>query len=60
MEDQQIEELYAKLSYPTAAKFRAALEKRGIKLSAKAVQEFVSKYGQRQVLRPSGHMPAES
>ena len=52
MDDTQLEDFYAKLSYPTAAKFRAALEKRGIKLSAKAVQEFVSKYGQRQVLAP--------
>ena len=52
MEDTQLEELYAKLSYPTAAKIRAALHKRGVKLSTKAAQEFVSKFGQRQVLAP--------
>ena len=58
MDVAQLEELYAKLSYPTAAKFRAALEKRGVKISSKAVQEFVNRFGQRQVLSPE--RPAES
>jgi hypothetical protein len=52
MDDDQIAVLYAKLSYPTAAKFRATLAKRGVKISVKDAQEIASRFGQRQVLAP--------
>jgi hypothetical protein len=57
MDDDQIAVLYAKLSYPTAAKFRATLAKRGVKISVKEAQEIASRYGQRQVLAPARSFP---
>ena len=52
MNAEEIERLYATLSYPTTAKFKAALEKRGVKLKTEEVQAITSKFGQRQVLAP--------
>jgi len=52
MDDDQIAVLYAKLSYPTAAKFRATLAKRGVKISVKDAQAIASRLGQRQALAP--------
>jgi len=57
MDDDQIAVLYAKLSYPTAAKFRATLAKRGVKISIKEAQEIASRSGQRQVLAPAQQYP---
>ena len=44
---QRIAELYRELSYPGAAKFQAALRKRGIKVSDAAVRELVAEQGGR-------------
>ena len=57
MNAEEIERLYAALSYPTTAKFKAALEKRGVKLNTKEVQEITSRFGQRQVLAPDRKFP---
>ena len=57
MNAEEIERLYATLSYPTTAKFKAALEKRGVKLKTKEVQEITSSFGQRQVLAPDQKFP---
>ena len=57
MDDDQIAFLYAKLSYPPAAKFRATLAKRGVKISIKEAQEIASRSGQRQVLAPAQQYP---
>ena len=57
MDDDQIAALYAKLSYPSAAKFRATLAKRGVKISVKDAQAIASRFGQRQVLAPERQFP---
>ena len=49
---QRIAELYRELSYPGAAKFQAALRKRGIKVSDAAVRELVAEQGGRQLFAP--------
>jgi len=58
----RIAALYRELSYPSEAKFRAALRKRGIKVSADFVREIVSDQGVRQLTaaapRFTGHVTA--
>ena len=48
----RVAELYRELSYPGAAKFQAALRKRGIKFSDAAVRELVAEQGGRQLFAP--------
>jgi transposase InsO family protein len=48
----RVAELYKQLSYPGAAKFQAALRKRGIKFSDAAVRELVAEQGGRQLFAP--------
>ena len=45
--------LYRELSYPSAAKFRAALRKRGINVSADFVKEVVADQSVRQLTAPA-------
>jgi transposase InsO family protein len=58
----RIAALYRELSYPSEAKFRAALRKRGIKVSADFVREIVADQGVRQLTaaapRFTGHVTA--
>ena len=49
---QRIAALYREMSYPGAAKFQAALRKRGIKISDAAVRELVAEQGGRQLFAP--------
>ena len=49
---QRVAALYKELSYPGAAKFQAALRKRGIKFSDAAVRELVAEQGGRQLFAP--------
>jgi hypothetical protein len=44
--------LYEELSYPSAAKFRRAVQKRGEQVSLKDALAFVQTYGQQQVTAP--------
>jgi hypothetical protein len=44
--------LYEELSYPSAAKFRRAVQKRGDQVSLKDALAFVQTYGQQQVTAP--------
>ena len=48
----RIAALYRGLSYPSEAKFRAALRKRGIKASAEFVKEVVADQSSRQLIAP--------
>ena len=54
--------LYREMSYPSAAKFRAALRKRGINVSAEFVDNVVADQGVRQLTAPAppftGHVTA--
>ena len=54
--------LYREMSYPSAAKFRAALRKKGIKVSAEFVKEVVADQSVRQLTAPAprftGHVTA--
>ena len=56
----RIAALYRELSYPSEAKFRAALRKRGIQVSAHFVKELVADQGARQLFAPpprfTGHV----
>lgn len=56
--------LYRELSYPSAAKFRAALRKRGINVSADFVKEVVADQSVRQLTAPAprftGHVTARA
>ena len=56
--------LYRELSYPSAAKFRAALRKRGINVSADFVKEVVADQSVRQLTAPAprftGHVTART
>jgi hypothetical protein len=58
----RIAALYRELSYPSAAKFRTALRKKGIQLSAESVKELVADQGARQLTAPPprwiGHVTA--
>ena len=44
--------LYAELSYPSAAKFEAALAKRGIRVPDAFVRQLVGEQGDRQLFAP--------
>ena len=44
--------LYAELSYPSAAKFKAALAKRGIRVPDAFVRQLVGEQGDRQLFAP--------
>ena len=48
----RVADLYRELSYPGAAKFQAALKKRGIKFSDAAVRELIDEQGGRQLFAP--------
>ena len=48
----RVADLYRELSYPGAAKFQAALRKRGIKFSDAAIRELVAEQGGRQLFAP--------
>ena len=58
----RIAALYRELSYPSAAKFKAALRKRGIKVSDEFVKDLVADQGARQLTAPpprfTGHVTA--
>ena len=58
----RIAELHGELSYPSATKFRAALRKRGVDVSADFVNEVVADQGVRQLTaaapRLTGHVAA--
>ena len=58
----RIAALYRELSYPSEAKFRAALRKRGIKASVEFVKEVVADQSSRQLIAPpprfTGHVTA--
>jgi transposase InsO family protein len=60
----RVAELYRELSYPSAAKFRAALRKRGITVSADFVKELVADQSVRQLTAPAprftGHVTART
>ena len=49
---EQIAALYKELSYPSAAKFKAALTKRGIDVPDAFVKQIVSEQGSRQLYAP--------
>ena len=49
---ERIAALYKELSYPSAAKFRAALTKRGIDVPDAFVKQIVSEQGSRQLYAP--------
>ena len=48
----QVAALYKQLSYPSAAKFKAALAKRGIQVPDAFVRQLVSEQGGRQLFAP--------
>ena len=48
----RIADLYRQMSYPGASRFRAALGKRGIKVSEAFVKELVADQGARQLFAP--------
>ena len=58
----RIAALYRELSYPSEAKFRVALRKRGIRVSAEFVKEVVADQSSRQLIAPpprfTGHVTA--
>ena len=58
----RIAAIYREMSFPPAAKFRAALRQRGIQVSAEVVQELVQEQGVRQLTaaapRFTGHITA--
>ena len=49
---ERIAQLYKELSYPSAAKFRAALTKRGIDVPESFVKQITSEQGSRQLYAP--------
>ena len=59
----RIATLYRELSYPSAARFQAALRKRGIKVSQDFVRELVAEQGERQLTQAppqfTGHVTAQ-
>ena len=49
----RVADLYRELSFPSEAKFRAALRRRGIKVSAEFVRELVADQSSRQLTAPA-------
>ena len=52
MTDEELTALYEELSYPSAAKFRRAVQRKGGNVSIKDALAFVETYGQQQVTAP--------
>ena len=49
---ERVAALYKELSYPSAAKFQAALTKRGLSVPDAFVRQIVSEQGSRQLFAP--------